>query len=418
MTTNYIEIEVSIGQIQSLLLNFNVEVDSPDGWVTVTDFVDKGLELEYILELSDHSVRMSMQGKHLLETDTGWKYAEDLQGFYEDSTFNVLTKDGYKPAYVYSTGRVIPIVDITVDHENHRYFTEGISSHNSGGGKSLVMSHMAAGFLREGYNTLYISLEMSEEKIAERIDANLMGVDLDKIKLLGKDLFCTKIANIAAKTQGRLFVKEYPNGSAHTGHFRGLVEELKTKQNFKPDVILVDYLACCASARLKLGGSVNSYAFLKSISEELRALATELDLPIITAGQVNRGAYGSSDIDLSDTSESMGIIHTSDLVLGLVRTEELDSMNQLMITQLKNRYSDPASNKRFIVGLNRAQMKLSDIDGGGSFTPDATNKKYEPKPRQTVQDVPKNLSQGAISDMMDSLPITKPKSLNTQGFAF
>lgn len=174
-----------------------------------------------------------------------------------------------------------------------------------GGGKSLVLSHMAAGFLREGYNVLYISLEMQEQKIAERIDANLMGVDLDKLSLLGKDIFCTKIANIAAKTQGRLFVKEYPNGSAHTGHFRGLVEELKTKQNFKPDVILVDYLGICASSRMKLGGSVNSYAYLKSISEELRALAVELELPIVTAGQVNRGAYGASDIDLSDTSECL-----------------------------------------------------------------------------------------------------------------
>jgi replicative DNA helicase len=258
----------------------------------------------------------------------------------------------------------------------------------SGGGKSLVMSHMAAGFLREGYNVLYISMEMSEEKIAERIDANLLDIEVDKIKDIGKDIFCTKISNLASKTHGRLFIKEYPNGSAHTGHFRGLLEELVTKQDFKPDVILIDYLGICASARVKMGGSVNSYAYLKSISEELRALAVENDVPVITAGQVNRGAYGSSDMDLSDTSESMGIIHTCDMVLGLVRTEELDDMNQLMMVQLKNRYSDPTINKRFTVGLNRAKMKLYDLEGmaNSGFTPDAKNKSYAPKIAQKTKE--------------------------------
>lgn len=177
----------------------------------------------------------------------------------------------------------------------------------SGGGKSLVMSHMSAGFLRDGLNVLYISLEMSEEKIAERIDANLLDIEVDKIKDMGKDIFCTKISNIAAKTHGRLFIKEYPNGAAHTGHFRGLLEELKTKQDFVPDVILVDYLGICASSRVKMGGSVNSYSYLKQISEELRALAVENNVPVITAGQVNRGAYGSSDMDLSDTSECLAL---------------------------------------------------------------------------------------------------------------
>ena len=285
----------------------------------------------------------------------------------------------------------------------------------SGGGKSLVMSHMSAGFLREGYNVLYISLEMSEEKIAERIDANLMDIEVDKIKDMGKDIFCTKINNIAAKTRGRLFIKEYPNGSAHTGHFRGLLEELKTKQNFVPDVIMVDYLGICASARVKMGGSVNSYAYLKSISEELRALAVENDVPVVTAGQVNRGAYGSSDIDLSDTSESMGIIHTCDLVLGLVRTEELDEMDQLMLVQLKNRYSDPAINKRFTVGLKRSKMKLYDLElmATSGFKPDATNKTYAPKQKKVEEN---QVSESVI----ESLPMAgiKTKTVNTEGFAF
>lgn len=177
----------------------------------------------------------------------------------------------------------------------------------SGGGKSLVMSHMAAANLRDGMNVLYISLEMSEEKIAERIDANLLNVDIDKIALLGKNSFCDKIDGIASKTRGRLFVKEYPTGAGHAGHFRGLLEELKTKQNFVPDVMYVDYLGICASAKMKMGGSVNSYAYLKSIAEELRGLAVENDIALVSAGQVNRGAYNASDLDLSDTSECLSL---------------------------------------------------------------------------------------------------------------
>lgn len=288
----------------------------------------------------------------------------------------------------------------------------------SGGGKSLVMSHMAAGCLRNGYNVLYISMEMSEEKIAERIDANLLDVEIDKIKDLGKDIFVTKVHNIAAKTHGRLFIKEYPSGGAHTGHFRGLLEELKTKQNFVPDIIFVDYLGICASARVKLGGSVNSYAYLKQVSEELRALATEFDVPVVTAGQVNRGGYNSTDLDVTDTSESLGIVMTADLILGLVRTEELDDMNQLMVVQMKNRYSDPSVNKRFTVGLNRPKMKLYDLEemSNSSFKPDARNKTYAPKRKDELTDeetIP-------ADSVIESLPMAmKPgKSINTTGFAF
>lgn len=232
----------------------------------------------------------------------------------------------------------------------------------SGGGKSLVMSHMAAAALRQGRNVLYITMEMAEERIAERIDANLLNVAVDKLKDIGKDAFVTKIDGIAAKTHGRLFVKEYPTGAAHTGHFRGLLRELETKQNFKPDVIFVDYLAICASSRVKLGGSVNSYSYLKNVAEELRGLAVEENVAVVTAGQLNRGGYESSDVDLTDTSDSMGIVHTADLMLAIIRTEELDEMNQVMFKQLKNRYSDPNNNRRFVVGLNREKMKLYDLE--------------------------------------------------------
>lgn len=232
----------------------------------------------------------------------------------------------------------------------------------SGGGKSLVMTHMAAGFLADSRNVLYITLEMSEEKISERIDANLMDVQIDQLDKMGKDRFLSKIDSIREKTKGRLYVKEYPQGRAHTGHFRALLSELKTKQNFVPDVILVDYLGICASSTIKLGGSVNTYVYAKAVAEELRALAMEVDLPIITAAQVNRNGYNNSDMDLTDISDSLGIVMTADLILGIIRSEELDAQNQIMMVQMKNRYSDPSSNKRFLVGIDRAKMKLLDLD--------------------------------------------------------
>ena len=231
----------------------------------------------------------------------------------------------------------------------------------SGGGKSLVMTHMAAAALREGLNVLYITMEMAEERIAERIDANLLNVEVSSIKDMGKDAFVTKIDNIAAKSHGRLFIKEYPTGSAHSGHFRALIEELKAKKNFIPDVVYVDYLGICASARVRMTGSINSYQYLKHVAEELRGLATEFNVPLITAGQVNRDAYGSSDFELNSIADSAAIVHTADLILGLIRTEELDAMDQLMIKQLKNRYGDPSTYKRFLVGLNRAKMQLYNL---------------------------------------------------------
>lgn len=231
----------------------------------------------------------------------------------------------------------------------------------SGGGKSLVMCHMAAGMIRDGKNVLYITMEMAEEKIAERIDSNLMDTPIDKIESMGKERFLTKIESIKAKSSGKLFIKEYPSGRAHSGHFRALLSELKTKQNFVPDVIFVDYLGICASSTLKLGNSVNTYVYLKSVAEELRALSMECDLPIVTAGQVNRNGYNNSDLDLTDISDSLSIVMTADLILGVVRTEELDASNQIMMVQMKNRYSDPSVNKRFLVGVDRSKMKLYDL---------------------------------------------------------
>jgi hypothetical protein len=244
---------------------------------------------------------------------------------------------------------------------------------------------MAAAALKNGLNVLYITLEMAEERIAERIDANLLDVEVNKIATLGKDVFCTKIHNIAAKTHGRLFIKEYPTGGAHSGHFRGLLEELKTKQNFNADIIFIDYLGICASARVKMGGSINSYGYLKAIAEELRGLSIEYNAPVVTGAQLNRGGFDSSDVSLTDTADSAGIIHAADLMLALIRTEELDAMGKIMIKQLKNRYSDPGVMTRFLVGIDRSKMKLFDDDEARTLKPDAVAalKSYTPVVRKT-----------------------------------
>jgi len=233
----------------------------------------------------------------------------------------------------------------------------------TGVGKSLAMCHFAAAALSEGKNVLYITLEMAEEKIAERIDANLFDVDIGDIENLPKDIFNNKVKQIQSKTQGKLIVKEYPTATAHAGHFRALLDELKLKKAFKPDVIFIDYLNICASSRMKgLGGSINSYTYIKAIAEELRGIAVEFNVPIWSATQVTRTGFGNTDVEITDTSESFGLPATCDLMLALISTEKLESMNQLMVKQLKNRYNDPTTNKRFAVGIDRAKMRLYDVE--------------------------------------------------------
>lgn len=232
----------------------------------------------------------------------------------------------------------------------------------TGVGKTLFMTHCASYNLSAGYNVLYISMEMSEKKIAERIDANLMGLTVDELKDIPKDVFLRKAARINDSTRGRLIIKEYPTGSANASHFRHLIQELKIKKNFTPDVVYIDYLNICASARMKMGGSINLYSYIKSIAEELRGLSVEFNVPIITATQSNRDSYGSSDMNLDSTSESWGVPATADLMIGLISTEELESMRQIMVKQLKNRYGDPSTYKRFILGIDRAHMRLYNVD--------------------------------------------------------
>jgi archaellum biogenesis ATPase FlaH len=249
--------------------------------------------------------------------------------------------------------------------------TLNIALAGTGVGKSLFMCHVSAAALNDGKNVLYITMEMSEERIAERIDANLLDVPIDQLETLSKDMLVNKVSQIAAKTNGKLIIKEYPTGQAHTNHFRALLNELKLKKNFIPDIIFIDYLNICASARMKgMGGSINSYSYIKAIAEEIRGLAVEFNVPIISATQTTRSGYSNSDVGLEDTSESFGLPATADLMFALISNDELSKDNQIMVKQLKNRYNDPNINKRFLVGVDRSKMRLFDSEGSSDLVDD------------------------------------------------
>ena len=241
--------------------------------------------------------------------------------------------------------------------------TLNIALAGTGVGKSLFMCHVAASSLVEGRNVLYITMEMAEERIAERIDANLLNIPIDQLENVPKTDFTSKVEKLGKKTNGKLIIKEYPTGSAHSGHFRGLLNELKLKRQFEPDVIFIDYLNICASSRMKgMGGAINSYTYIKAIAEELRGLAVEYDVPIFSATQTTRSGFSNSDVGLEDTSESFGLPATADLMFAIISTEELEQAGQLLVKQLKNRYNDPTFNKRFVIGVDRSKMRLFDVD--------------------------------------------------------
>ena len=240
--------------------------------------------------------------------------------------------------------------------------TLNIALAGTGVGKSLFMCSFASSVLLQGKNVLYITMEMAEERIAERIDANLLDVNIRDITELPRSIFETKVTNLSKKTQGSLIIKEYPTAAAHAGHFKTLLNELALKKSFRPDIIFIDYLNICASSRYKGNASANSYSYIKAIAEDLRGLAVEYNLPIVSATQTTRAGFGSSDVDLTDTSESFGLPATADLMFALISTEELEGINQIMVKQLKNRYNDPTINKRFCLGIDRAKMRLYDVE--------------------------------------------------------
>ncbi len=265
---------------------------------------------------------------------------------------------------------------IEFDLENMNRITKGglskkslsIALAGTGVGKSLFMCHVASACLSQGNNVLYITLEMSEEKIAERIDANLLDVKLEDLRSLSKGMYDSKILNFKKKTAGTLIIKEYPTAQAHTGHFRHLINELNLKKEFKPDILFVDYLNICTSSRIKSSMYTNTYTYIKSIAEELRGLAVEKNIPIVSATQTTRTGFGNTDPDLTDTSESFGLPATADFMFALVQTEDMDKLNQICVKQLKNRYNDPTYLRRFILGIDRSKMRLYDIDDSEQLT--------------------------------------------------
>ena len=250
-----------------------------------------------------------------------------------------------------------------------------------GVGKSLTLCHFASSYINQGKNVLYISMELAEEEVAKRIDANVLNISIDDLMVLPKALYDKKIENLKNKTNGKLIVKEYPTASASTVHFRSLLNELNLKKGFVPDVIMVDYLNICASSRIKPGNGVNSYTYIKAIAEELRGLAVEYNVPIWSATQLTRGGYGSSDPDLTDTSESFGLPATADFFVALIVTEQLEQLNQIMVKQLKNRYADPARYKRDVIGVDKTKMKLYDVEQSAKDIVDTGEDIPQPKPK-------------------------------------
>jgi intein/homing endonuclease len=306
---NWIEKEIEIQEVKQLLLNNEIEVFSLDGYVSIEAFVEKGMWDEYKLIIEDGRT-VSVNENHLFETDIGWVSAKNML----NKIFNILTDNGIQKGVVKKTGKQIPIVDIKVGHSNQRYFTNGISSHNTG--KTLFMCHMASANLLQGKNVLYITMEMAEERIAERIDANLLDTPIDELSLLTKDVFRKKINRVKNKTVGKLIVKEYPTAQAGSAHFKHLINELKLKRNFIPDIIYIDYLNICMSSRLKMGSNVNSYTYVRAIAEELRGLAIELGVPVVSATQVNREGFTSSDFGMENVSECIYINEKVKLING------------------------------------------------------------------------------------------------------
>jgi replicative DNA helicase len=261
----------------------------------------------------------------------------------------------------------------------------------TGGGKSLIKCHMAATHLMFGKNVLYITMEMAEEEIGRRIDANIMDVTIDEVSITPRDVFQKRMDRYKSKTKGKLVVKEYPTGSAHVGHFRHLLNELRMKKNFQPDIIFVDYLNICSSSRVRGSAAANSYTLVKSIAEEVRGLAMEFNCAVVTSSQFNRDGYGNSDVDLTNTSESMGITHTADAIFGLITTEELDDLGQIMIKQLKNRWGDLSYYRKFLVGIDRSKMKIYDLEESAQNNIGSSDSQKQDKPDLSINKKKKNI---------------------------
>jgi len=351
------EMEVPISDIQWLMEDYDVEIDSPDGYVPVSRFVDKGMWNEYVVDDGvGNSVRVNEN--HLFLCERGWVLTKEML-----ATDRILKDDGsYHSVQVTKTGNRIPIVDLAIDHENHRYYANGFTSHNTNVGKSALMIFLASEFLRMGKNVLYITLEMDEDSVYERVDANLLGVPTDKLDQLSKEDFMSRVGKLKEKTHGKFKCKEFPTSSAHVGHFRYLLKELKQKSNFEPDFVFVDYINICASSRYKAGsGSINSYSYVKAIAEEIRGLAVEFDLPIMTATQVNRDGMNNQNPDMTSTSESFGLPATLDWFIALTADEVMRENGQQQVHLLKTRWGNKQRVGSQMVGIDWDLMRYYDV---------------------------------------------------------
>ena len=355
--TSYKDVTNYVNNLEKTVLDFTWLSDITEKWcrdkaiylalmesISIVDGNDDKKTKDAIPSILSDALAVSF------DTNVGHDYLQDYQERYD---------------FYHQTEEKIPF-----DLEFFNKITKGglpnktlnIALAGTGVGKSLFMCHMAASCLLQGKNVLYITCEMAEEKIAERIDANLLNVNIQEIQNMPKSMFENKVTNLSKKTQGTLIIKEYPTATAHSGHFKSLLNELALKKSFRPDIIFIDYLNICASSRYRGNLSVNSYSYIKAIAEELRGLAVEANVPVVSATQTTRSGYGSSDVELTDTSESFGLPATADLMFALISSEELENLGQIMVKQLKNRYNDPTMNKRFVVGIDRAKMRLYDCE--------------------------------------------------------
>ena len=356
--------EIKISEVETLLNDYYVEVDSPDGWVPVVDFVHKGMYKEHILKTADGK-EIRCNANHKFETDKGWVKAKDC---INTSHLYLGEGDKYVEGVVEETTNMIPIVDITVDHPNHRYYSNGISSHNSGSGKSALKSALCADFLKDGINCLYITLELSEEAVGERIDANLLNIPIQEVKKLDKERFVGKFETLKQKGYGKLVIKEYPTSTASVTSFNLLMDELKAKQGFVPQVVFVDYLQITACARHKMIQGANSYTIQKYIAEELRAFAVQHNVLVITSVQTNRSGFNVTDMDETAIADSAGIIHTVDALFAIIRDEQLKEENKAIIKQLKNRWGATTYYNKFAIGFDTSRMMIYNIEGASETT--------------------------------------------------
>lgn len=349
------EEEIEIGSLENMIDDHEVEIWTPDGWVRVSAFVDKGAWNGYEVVSVDRHLKLICNEGHLFKTESNeWISAKTL---YEmEQPIKLMTERGATRCFINKTDGDVPIVDIQVDHENHRYYAAGFESHNTNVGKSALLAGLTADFANDGHNVLYISNEMGEIPIAERLDACILQTPINELKNLPREYFTSQIARIQKDRLGRVKLRQYPTRTAGIRHFRLLLQDLERKENFKPDIIMLDYLNNCIPTTVRQDS--NSYERVKAIAEEVRGLAIEFNIPIIAPTQTNRGGQNNSDVELEDVSESHGISQTADLMFAIMRSTEMDEAGQILIKVVKNRMESRGVCTKFSVGFDFSRMTL------------------------------------------------------------